>query len=151
MCFSGGSGWKTCVFWAEVAEKCAFIRVLIFPVKMTRDPIKMTSHPRDKIWFYVIDWISICGFELNLSDLIPIADWFSNILIVMLLSDTTPYQRLGFTHRRLKKSSLSFKIPSPYHQGSAHWHKWSSNDRIHPIIEISSNHQILSKLYQVTC
>jgi hypothetical protein len=24
--FSSGSGWKTCVFWAEVAEKHAFFR-----------------------------------------------------------------------------------------------------------------------------
>jgi hypothetical protein len=55
-----------------------------------------------------------------LIDLIPITDFFSNILMVILLSDETPYQQLGFTHRRLKKSSLSFKIPSPYHQGSAH-------------------------------
>jgi hypothetical protein len=26
VCFSGGSGWKLCVFWAEVAEKRAFFR-----------------------------------------------------------------------------------------------------------------------------
>jgi hypothetical protein len=55
-----------------------------------------------------------------LIDLIPITDWFSDILMVILISDETPYQGIGFTHRRLEKSSLSFKIPSPYHQGSAH-------------------------------
>jgi hypothetical protein len=125
--------------------------VLIFPVKLTHHPIKMTDHPRDKIWFYVIDWISICWFELNLIDLIPITDWFSNFLMVISISDETPYQQLGFTHCHLGKSSLIFKIPSPYHQGSAHWCKWSSNDCIHPIIEISYSHLILSKLYQVIC
>jgi hypothetical protein len=44
-----------------------------------------------------------------LIDLIPITDWFSNILIVILISDETPYQQLGLPIAVWKNPVLALK------------------------------------------